>query len=82
MSYGKDTVEVMTDSQLDPIVEDVTYPNGEVVEDTHRVNFHACQINPSPTAQQLDRYQGGRQQGLPHRHHRGQAHACRRTRPL
>ena len=25
---------------------------------------------------------GSRQQGLPHRHHRGQAHACRRTRPL
>lgn len=58
MSYGKDTVEVMTDSQLDPIIEDVTYPNGEVVEDTHRVDFHACQINPSPTAQQLERYQG------------------------
>ena len=58
MTYGKDTVEVMTDSQLDPIIEDVTYPNGEVVEDTHRVDFHACQINPSPTAQQLERYQG------------------------
>ena len=38
--------------------EDVTYPNGEVVEDTHRIDFHACQINPSPTAQQLERYQG------------------------
>ena len=58
LSYGKDTVEVMTDSQLEPIVEDVTYPNGEVVENTHRVNFHACQINSSPTDQELERYQG------------------------
>ncbi len=58
MQYGKDTVEVMTDSQMDPIIADVTYPNGEVVENTHKINFHSCQINMNPTDMELSRYDG------------------------
>ena len=58
MTYSKDTVDVMTDSQLEPVIGDVTYPNGEVVKDTHKVDFYSCQINQNPSPQDLDRYQG------------------------